>query len=407
MENVLKVLGERGLIKQQTHFEELEQQLSRPTTIYAGFDPTGDSLHVGHMLPLMALAHLQRAGHRVIALVGGGTAMIPDPTGKTELRSFLTREEIDHNARGLAKQINRLVDLEDSSKGFMVNNADWLAKLNYIEFLRDIGIHFSVNRMLTFECFKTRMERGLSFIEFNYTLLQSFDFLTLFKEFDCRLQIGGDDQWSNIISGVDLVRRMEQAEVFGLTIPLLETADGKKMGKTEAGAVWLDPERVSPYDFFQFWRNTHDDDVKRFLLLYTFLPVTDVERLAAGAGKELNQAKEVLAFEVTKLVHGEAEALAAREAARALFGGGGLGGAVPTTVVEEDVLRSGINILDLLLRCELIASKSEGRRLVEQGGISVNDEKVLSMDLVVNLDALVDGRIMLKKGKKVYHQVTI
>jgi tyrosyl-tRNA synthetase len=407
MEKVLKILAERGLIKQQTHLEELELQLNRPTTIYAGFDPTGDSLHVGHMLPLMALAHLQRAGHRVIALVGGGTAMIPDPTGKTELRSFLTREEIDHNARGLAKQINRLVDLEDPSKGFMVNNADWLAKLNYIEFLRDIGIHFSVNRMLTFECFKTRMERGLSFIEFNYTLLQSYDFLTLFREYNCRLQIGGDDQWSNIISGVDLVRRMEQAEVFGLTIPLLETANGKKMGKTEAGAVWLDPERVSPYDFFQFWRNTHDDDVKRFMLLYTFLPVAEVDPLAAGEGKELNLAKDVLAFEVTKLVHGEAEAVAARDAARALFGGGSLGGAVPTTAVEEGILQGGINILDLLLRCGLIASKSEGRRLVEQGGISVNDEKVISIDLDVSLDALVDGRIMLKKGKKVCHRVTI
>jgi len=405
MQDVLKVLDERGLVKQMTHQQPLIQQLEESTTFYVGFDATAESLHVGHLLPIMVMTHFRQAGHRPIALVGGGTTMIGDPSGKTEMRKMLDEETIAANAKAIGGQVKDILANVQGPKFEMVNNADWLLKLNYVDILREVGVHFSVNRMLTYDCFKTRMERGLSFIEFNYMILQSYDFLTLFRQYDCRLQVGGDDQWSNIISGVDLIRRLEQGEAFGLTVPLLETADGKKMGKTEAGAVWLDSRLTTPYDFFQFWRNTHDQDVKRFLKMYTLLPVEKIDAATEVEGQQINAAKELLAFEVTKLVHGEAEAVKARQAARALFAGGVQQGAIPTTKIPQQRLNAGINIIDLLLECQLVASKSEARRIIKQGGLYVNGERVEDIELSVDDSWLEDGKIAIRKGKKVHHRV--
>lgn len=403
--DALKVLEERGLVKQRTHEEPLLKQLQQPTTFYIGFDATAESLHVGHLLPIMAMAYMRRCGHHPIALLGGGTTMVGDPSGKTEMRQMLAVETIAAYTKAIGNQIRAIMDVIPGPEVTMVNNADWLLKLNYIEFLREVGAHFSVNRMLTYECFKIRMERGLSFLELNYMLLQSYDFLTLFRRHGCRLQIGGDDQWSNIISGVDLIRRLEQEEAYGLTIPLLETADGKKMGKTEAGAVWLNPSLTSPYEFFQYWRNTHDKDVNRFLKFYTFLPVEEIDVLTAKEGQEINAAKERLAYEVTKLVHGEEEAVQARKAARALFAGGQEAGAIPTTCIKGHRLEAGINIVDLLVECGLVASKSEGRRLIQQGGLTVNEQRIGDIQLVVDSSFLEGGRIALRKGKKDHHHV--
>lgn len=407
MSNVFEVLEERGLVKQATHQEPLLKQLQQPTTFYIGFDATADSLHVGHLLPIMVMAHFRLGGHDPIALVGGGTTMIGDPTGKSEMRQMMSAEIIAAYAQAIGAQINDILATVPGPKVTMVNNADWLLKLNYIDVLRDIGVHFSVNRMLTYDCFTTRMERGLSFIEFNYMILQSYDFLTLFRKFGCKLQVGGDDQWSNIISGVDLVRRMEQAEVYGLTIPLLETADGNKMGKTEAGAVWLSAEHTSPYEFFQYWRNSHDQDVNRFLKMYTFLPVAEIDELTAKEGQEINAAKERLAFEVTKLVHGEEEAVKARQAARALFAGGNQQGAIPSTLVNRQRLEAGINVIDLMVECGLVQSKSEGRRVIQQGGLTVNEERIGDIELMVDGSFLMGDRIALRKGKKSHHHVLV
>lgn len=404
---VLKTLTERGLVKQMTHEEPLAELLQKPAVFYAGFDATADSLHIGHLLPMMVMAHMRKAGHQPIALIGGGTTMIGDPSGKTEMRQMLDPATISAYAQAIGAQVSRILDCVDGPELKVENNADWLLKLNYIEVLREIGVHFSVNRMLTYECFKSRMERGLSFIEFNYMLLQSYDFLTLFRRHGCRLQIGGDDQWSNIISGVDLIRRLEQEDAYGLTIPLLETADGKKMGKTEAGAVWLDPRHTSPYDFFQYWRNTHDQDVNRFLKLYTFLPVEEIDAATAIQGQEINAAKELLAFEVTKLVHGEEEAVKARQAARALFAGGKEAGAIPTTQIEKGRLQAGIPLLDLLIECGLTSSKSEGRRLIQQGGLTINEQKIDDFELIIDACWLKDDKISLRKGKKVHHHVVL
>ena len=403
--DVLKTLTERGLVKQVTHEDPLAEQLQKPTVFYAGFDATADSLHIGHLLPMMLMAHMRKAGHHPIALIGSGTTMIGDPSGKTEMRQMLDPGTISAYAQAIGAQVQKILDCVQGPELRVVNNADWLLKLNYIEVLREIGVHFSVNRMLTYECFKSRMERGLSFIEFNYMLLQSYDFLTLFRRHGCRLQIGGDDQWSNIISGIDLIRRLEQEEAYGLTIPLLETADGKKMGKTEAGAVWLDPRLTSPYDFFQYWRNTHDRDVNRFLKLYTFLPVEQIDAATAIQGQEINAAKELLAFEVTKLVHGEEEAVKARQAARALFAGGKEAGAIPTTQIEKGRLQAGIPVLDLLIECGLASSKSEGRRLIQQGGLTINEQKIDDFELILDPSWLKDDKIFLRKGKKVHHHV--
>lgn len=407
MENVLDVLEERGFIEQLTHEEETRELLGKEKiTFYIGFDPTADSLHVGHFLTIMAMAHMQRAGHRPIALMGGGTGMIGDPTGKTDMRKMLTVEDIDHNVECFKKQLSKLIDFSDG-KALIVNNADWIRSLNYIDFLRTIGVHFSVNQMLTAECYKTRLEKGLSFLEFNYMPMQANDFLELNRRYGCVMQLGGSDQWANILGGVDLIRRMERKPAFGMTFKLLTTSEGKKMGKTEGGAVWLDPEKTTPYQFYQYWRNVGDKDVEKCLALLTFLPMDEVRRLGALEGSEINKAKEILAFEVTKIIHGEEEAKKAQDAARALFAGGAEGGSIPTTEIPASKFGDGMDILTLLSECGLIASKSEGRRLVQQNGLKLNDEKVTAFDYVVTSNDIKDGKIKIQKGKKVFHHVKL
>ena len=405
--SVFETLQERGFIQQTTHQEPLFQLLEKEqVTFYVGFDPTADSLHIGHLLPVMAMTHMQRAGHRPIAILGGGTGMIGDPSGKTDLRKMLTPETIDHNAACFKSQLSRYLDF-DGGRALMINNGDWLLGLNYIDFLREIGSQFSVNRMLTAECFKTRMEKGLSFIEFNYMLLQSYDFLVLNRRYGCKLQMGGDDQWSNILSGADLIRRLEGKEAYGITFPLLTTSTGRKMGKTEAGAVWLDPAKTSPYEFYQYWRNTDDRDVQRFLALYTFLPMDEVRRLGGLKDQAINEAKRVLAFEATKLAHGEAEAIKAEAAAAALFGGGGNEQAVPAVELSQAQLAQGMTILDLLVQAKLAESKSDARRLVTQGGIVLNDEKVNDLGRAIGVSDFRDGKLLVKKGKKQFQTVKL
>ena len=400
--SVFNILKERGFIQQTTHQEPLFELLEREqVTFYIGFDPTADSLHAGSLLPIMAMAHMQRSGHRPVALLGGGTAMVGDPSGKTEMRQMINQETINHNAACFKEQLTKFIDFSNG-KALMVNNGDWLLKLNYIEFLRDIGSQFSVNRMLTAECFKSRLERGLSFIEFNYMLLQSYDFLVLFREYGCKLQMGGDDQWSNILYGADLIRRLDGKETYGITFPLLTTAGGRKMGKTEAGAVWLDPAKTSPYEYYQYWRNTDDRDVQRFLALYTFLPLDEVHRLGALKDQEINEAKKVLAFEVTKLTHGEAEARKASAAATAFFGGSGNDQALLSLDLERSRLAKGIAIIDLIVMSKLAETRSEAKRLIMQGGITLNDEKITDFNRMINpADAKAD-QILLRKGKKDY-----
>jgi tyrosyl-tRNA synthetase len=406
--NVYDILLERGYIEQATHEEEIRELLGKEkVTFYIGFDPTADSLHVGHFIQVMVMMHMQKAGHRPIALFGGGTGMIGDPSGRTDMRKMLTSQQVDHNVRSFQKQFSRFIDFGEG-KAIMVNNADWLANLNYIDFLREIGKHFSVNRMLAAECFKNRLERGLSFLEFNYMLMQSYDFLELYRRYNCKLQLGGNDQWSNIISGVDLVRRVESADVYGLTFKLLTTSEGKKMGKTESGALWLDPAKTSPYDFYQYWRNVDDPDVENCLALLTFLPMEEVKRLGSLKDEKINQAKEILAYEVTKLVHGEEEAIKAQQAARALFGNhGGDEGSIPTTELPVGNLTSGMDILSLLLATGLISSKGEGRRLIQQGGIYLGEQRVEDFASIVTLAHFQDKKLLLRKGKKVYHQVKL
>jgi len=400
--SVFDVLKERGFIQQTTHQEPLYELLEKEkNTFYIGFDPTADSLHAGSLLPIMAMAHMQRSGHRPIAILGGGTAMIGDPSGKTELRKMITQETINYNAARFKEQLSKFIDFSDG-KALMVNNGDWLLKLNYIEFLRDIGSQFSVNRMLTADCFKSRLERGLSFIEFNYMLLQSYDFLVLFREYGCKLQMGGDDQWSNILYGADLIRRLEGKEAYGITFPLLTTASGRKMGKTEAGAVWLDPAKTSPYEYYQYWRNTDDRDVQRFLALYTFLPLDEVHRLGALKDQAINEAKKVLAFEVTKLTHGEAEAQKASAAATAFFGGSGNEQAMPSLALDRSELAKGIAIIDLIVLAKLADTRSEAKRLIIQGGITLNDVKIPDFNRMIGLADLKEDKILLRKGKKDY-----
>lgn len=407
MSSVFQTLKERGFIAQVTHEEPVRELLENDkVTFYIGFDPTADSLHVGHFLQMVVMAHMQRAGHKPIAIIGGGTAMVGDPSGKTDMRKMMTREEIQKNANNFKKQLSNFIDFSDD-KAIMVDNSEWLLDLNYVQFLREIGVHFSVNRMLTAECFKSRLEKGLSFIEFNYMLMQSYDFLKLYQKYGCVLELGGDDQWSNILGGIELVRRVEGKEVYGMTFTLLTTSEGKKMGKTEKGALWLDPNKTPPYDFYQYWRNIHDNDVIKCLKLLTFLPMSEIEELAKLKDQQINEAKKVLAYEVTKLIHGEEEAKKAQEAAEALFGKGASSENMPTTKITAEELGSGINILDLLLKTKLAPSKGEGRRLVEQGGISVNDGKVEKIDFVVTPEAFNNNEIIIKKGKKVYHRVQI
>ena len=405
MENVFDVLKERGFIAQATHEDEIRELLGKEKVVfYTGYDPTADSLHLGHFLQAVAMRHLQLAGHTPIVLIGGGTTMIGDPSGRTDMRQMITPETIKENGERFKAQLGRFIDFT-ADNAIMANNADWLMNLEYIPFLREIGMHFSVNRMLTAECFKSRMEKGLSFLEFNYMIMQAYDFLELNRRHGCVMQLGGDDQWSNIIAGTDLIRRKEGKQAYGMTFNLLTTSDGKKMGKTMAGAVWLDREKTTPYEFFQYWRNIEDASVEKCLALLTFLPMDEVRRLGALEGSEINHAKEVLAYEVTKLVHSKEDADAAMEAARALFTNNNASANAPTTEVELARLESGIAILEVLKETGLVPSSSEARRLISQGGISVNDIKVESIDFNVTADMLNDGVLMIKKGKKTYHQV--
>ena len=401
-------LKARGLIAQLTNEEKVRALLNNgKTSFYIGFDPTADSLHVGHFVQIMVMAHMQKAGHTPIALFGGGTGMIGDPSGKTAMRRMMTREEIDHNVRCFQKQMSRLVDFSDG-KAIMVNNADWLMNLNYIQFLREVGVHFSVNRMLSFECYKQRLERGLSFFELNYMLMQSYDFLVLNRKYGCQLELGGDDQWSNIIGGVELIRKADGKDAYGMTFTLLTTSDGRKMGKTESGAVWLDPEKTSPYDFYQYWRNVDDADVIRCLKILTFLPLEEIEAMAKWEGSQLNKAKEILAFEVTKLIHGEEEAVKAQNAARAIFGGGAHSENMPSTELSDGDFTDGeISVLDLLAKTKLVPSKGEARRLIDQGGISIDDEKVNSVTAKISKSSFEKGFVIIKKGKKVYHKAIL
>ncbi len=406
--NVFDELKRRGLIAQMTHEDKIRELLGsgEPVTFYIGFDPTADSLHVGHLLQMIIMAHMQRAGHRPIAIIGGGTAMIGDPTGRSDMRSMMTKETIAHNGNCFVKQMSRVVDFGED-KAMMLNNADWILPLNYIDFLRDIGVHFSVNRMLTAECFKSRLERGLSFIEFNYMLMQSYDFLVLNQKYGCKLELGGDDQWSNILGGIDLVRRVEGEEVYGMTFALLTTSDGKKMGKTMGGAVWLDPNKTSPYDFYQYWRNTEDASVIRCLKFLTFLPIEEIEAMEEwqGTGK-INDAKEILAYEVTKIVHGEEEAERARAAARAIFGAGADSADMPSTqLTDENFTDGAIALADLLIACGIASSKGNARQLITKDQcISINGEKVTDGFKSYTLEDFEDGQIIIRKGKKVFHK---
>lgn len=407
MDNIYDILVERGFIEQATHEDEIRELLGKESvTFYVGFDPTGDSLHVGHFVQVMVMMHMQKAGHKPIALVGGGTAKIGDPSGRSDIRKMLTEEELNKNVEGLKNQLSKYLNL-DEKNGFAANNKDWLDNLKYIEFIRDIGKHFSVNRMLTAECFKSRLEKGLSFLEFNYMLLQSYDFLELNRRYNCKLELGGNDQWSNIIGGVDLVRREEQKQVYGLTFKLLTTSEGKKMGKTESGAVWVDPDKTSPFEVYQYLRNIDDTDVENTLAMLTFLPMEEVRRLGNLEGAEINKAKEILAFEFTKIVHGEEEATKAEKAAKALFAGGNDMSNIPSTDMEKDKFNDGIGLLALMTELGLTASNGEARRLVKQGGVSVNDEKITDFQKEITLDDFVDNKLLIKKGKKKYHQVIV
>jgi len=408
MEHILDILKDRGFIAQTTFEDELYEQLKSPTVFYVGFDPTADSLHIGHYIPIMAMAHMQRAGHKPIALMGGGTAMIGDPSGKTDMRRMMTVETIDHNVECIKKQMSRFLDFSDG-KAVIVNNADWLRPLNFIDFMRDIGSHFTVNKMLTADCYKTRLatENGLSFLEFTYMLMQSYDFLELFRRYGCRLEMGGNDQWSNMLGGADLVRKLEREKAFACTFQLLLTHDGRKMGKTEAGALWLDAARTTPYQFYQYWRNVDDKDVEKCLALLTFLPMDEVRRLGALKDAEINEAKKVLAYEVTKLVHGEAEAAKAAEAAASLFGGGAAAENIPTLSLTEAELSADARISTLLVLSGLCKSQSDARKQILQNAVSLNDEKITDPAAVVSAELLKKDAALLKKGKKGFCRIVL
>ena len=400
-------LERRGLIAQMTHPEEIKRKLENEKVVfYIGFDATADSLHVGHFLQLMVINRMIKAGHTPILLLGTGTTMVGDPTGKTDMRKMLTVDEINYNADRFLEQMNQIVDV---SKCIVARNGDWLLKLGYIELLRDVGAHFSVNKMLTAECVKSRFERGLTFLEFNYMIMQSYDFLKLFRDYNCTMELGGDDQWSNIIGGIELVRRLEQKEVQGMTFQLLTTKEGKKMGKTEGGAVWLNPTKTTPYDFFQYWRNVGDDDVIKCLKFLTFIPVEEIEEMEKTfEGANINSCKERLAYEVTKIVHGEAEADKALEAARAIFAGKGSSENMPTvSFSEEEFVEGKLAVTDALIKAEIAKSKGEGKRLIEQGGITVNDEKISDVFATIERSAFDEGEVILKKGKKIFKKLII
>jgi len=403
---VYEELVARGLIAQVTDEEEIKEMVNNgKATFYIGFDPTADSLHVGHFMALCLMKRLQMAGNRPIALIGGGTAMIGDPSGRTDMRQMMTAETIAHNCECFKQQMSRFIDFSDG-KALMVNNADWLTKLNYIELLRDVGAHFSVNRMLTAECYKQRLERGLSFLEFNYMIMQSYDFLALYEKYGCNMQFGGDDQWSNMLGGTELIRRKLGKDAYAMTITLLLNSEGKKMGKTQSGAVWLDPNKTSPFDFYQYWRNVADADVLKCLRMLTFLPLEQINEMDTWEGSQLNTAKEILAFELTKLVHGEEEATKAQEGARALFGSGNAADMPQVTVEAADLTDGAMDILTLLVKSGLVPSKSEARRAVEQGGVSVNGDKVADIKAAFTADALTEG-LVLRRGKKKFCKVLL
>jgi len=403
--NVFDELKDRGFVEQCSSEENVRELLSGSTTCYIGFDPTADSLHCGSLVPIMALAHMQRYGHRAIALMGGGTAMIGDPSGKSEMRQILSAEEIDSNGKKLAKQIGKFLDFSKDT-AVVMDNAEWLRPLNYIEFLRDVGRHFSVNKMLAAESYRQRLETGLNFIEFNYMLLQSYDFLHLYRECNCRIQMGGNDQWGNILAGTDLIRRVEGGQAEALTFPLLTTATGQKMGKTEGGAIWLDGARTSPYEYYQYWINSDDRDVERFLLLFTFLPPDEIRELCEVEGADIRKAKEILAYEATALLHGKNEAEKSRSTARALFSGNGsVDEGVPTHRIEPSILEEGIAAFVLLADSGLVDSRSEARRLIKQGGAYINDDRIESFDQKITGADISDGAILLRAGKKRYLKI--
>lgn len=404
--NVYDILEARGYLKQTTH-EGLRELLEKQKiTFYIGFDPTADSLHVGHYVALMAMSHMQKCGHRPIVLLGGGTTMVGDPTGKTDMRKMLTKELIEQNAQNFKTQISKFLDFGED-KALMLNNADWLLNLNYIDFLRDVGVHFSVNRMLGAECFKSRMERGLNFLEFNYMLMQSYDFLVLYKKYGTKLQMGGDDQWSNILFGADLIRRKEQGEAFGLTFSLLLTSEGKKMGKTEKGALWLDPNKTTPYEFYQYFRNVNDADVENCLKLLTFVGLEEIAELCKHRDERINEAKKRLAFEITAHVHGADEAEKAAQASSALFEGGALAGSVPATSLTREQILEHIKLMDLMVLLNLAKSKGDARRLISGGGVYINDSKISDEFYSLPEDLLDSNSFIIRKGKKVYHKVEI
>lgn len=405
MKNAMDILRERGFIKQTVYGEELHKLMDEKSlTFYVGFDPTADSLHIGHYIPIMAMAWMQRCGHRPIALFGGGTGMIGDPSGRSDMRQMMTRETIDHNIACFKKQMSRFIDFDGENGAIIANNADWLLDLNYIDFLRDIGVYFSVNEMLTAKCFKQRMEKGLTFFEFNYMLMQGYDFLHLNREYGCQLELGGDDQWSNMLGGSELIRKKLGKDAYAMTITLLLNSEGKKMGKTASGAVWLDPEKTSPYEFYQYWRNVADADVLKCIRMLTFLPLEEIDKMDEWEGSQLNTAKEILAYELTKLVHGEEEAEKAQAAARAIFVGGGSHDDMPSTdLSDEDFADGEIGILAMMVKGGLAASNGEARRLVQQGGVSINDEKITDPKFALKKSAF-ENEVILKKGKKVFHK---
>lgn len=404
-ENVFDILEARGYISQATHRDEIYELLGKPgVSFYIGFDPTADSLHVGHFVQMMVMSHMQQAGHHPIALMGGGTGMIGDPSGRSDMRQMLTVDDIAHNVSCFMKQMGKVVDFSDG-KATIVNNADWLLDLNYVEFIREIGPHFSVNRMLTADCYKQRLEKGLTFLEFNYMLMQSYDFLYLYKKYNCTLELGGDDQWSNIIGGVELIRRKEQGEAFGLTFTLLTNSEGKKMGKTAKGAVWLDPEKTTPFDFYQYWRNVDDADVIKCMKLLTFLPLEEIEEYGKLQDSAINEAKKRLAYEVTAIVHGSETADAVKKQAEALFEGSGISEDMPTTTLSAEQLEAGVALLDLLVEAKLLASKGEARRMITQKGIYLNGDVVDDIFYKITVSDFADGEAIIKKGKKVFHRL--
>ncbi len=403
---VYEELVARGLIAQVTNEKEIKEMINEGKAVfYIGFDPTADSLHVGHFMALCLMKRLQMAGNKPIALIGGGTAMIGDPSGRTDMRQMMTTETIAHNCECFKQQMSKFIDFSDG-KAMMVNNADWLMGLNYIEVLREVGPHFSVNRMLTAECYKQRMEKGLSFLEFNYMIMQSYDFLALFQKYGCNMQFGGDDQWSNMLGGTELIRRKLGKDAYAMTINLLLNSEGKKMGKTQSGAVWLDPNKTTPFEFFQYWRNVGDQDVIKCLKMLTFLPLEEIEKMEAWEGSQLNQAKEILAFELTKLVHGQEEADKALEASKALFAGGGSLENMPTTELNEDMFTEGaIDIISMMVAAGMVASRSEGRRAIEQGGVTVEGEKVTDIGMKFTKEDLSGEGKIVKKGKKSFNRI--